>query len=39
VVEFQDIFRRRADIEASYGREMEKLAKYISHRHKEHKQR
>ncbi len=39
VSELQDVFRRRAEIEASYSRELDKLAKYITNRNKEQKQR
>lgn len=39
VNEFQDIFRRRAEIEANYSRDLDKLNKYIVHRHKEAKQK
>ena len=39
VSEFHDIFRRRAEIEANYSKELDKLAKLITNRHKEHKQR
>jgi SLIT-ROBO Rho GTPase activating protein len=37
VSEFQDVFRRRADIEANYSRELDKLAKYVAN--KEQKQK
>jgi SLIT-ROBO Rho GTPase activating protein len=39
VSEFHGIFRRRAEIEANYSKELDKLAKLITNRHKEHKQR
>jgi SLIT-ROBO Rho GTPase activating protein len=39
ISEFQDVFRRRADIESNYSKELEKLAKYLSNRHKEQKQK
>ena len=39
VSEFNDIFRRRAEIESNYSKELDKLAKLITNRHKEHKQR
>ena len=39
VSELQDIFRRRAEIEASYSRDLEALAKHVNKRHKEQKQR
>ncbi len=39
VSEFQDVFRRRAEIEAAYARELDKLAKYLGNRNKEQKQR
>ena len=39
VNEFQDIFRRKAEIELNYSKELDKLAKTISHRHKESKQK
>ena len=37
VSEFQDIFRRRAEIENNYSKELEKLTKLISNRNKEHR--
>ena len=39
VSEFHDVFRRRAEIEANYSKELDKLAKLITNRNKEHKQR
>ena len=39
VSEFHDIFRRRAEIEANYSKELDKLAKLITNRNKEHKQK
>ena len=39
VTEFGDIFRRRAEIEANYSKELDKLAKYIANRNKEQKQK
>ena len=39
VSEFQDIFRRKAEIELSYSKELDKLAKTINNRNKEHKQK
>jgi SLIT-ROBO Rho GTPase activating protein len=39
VAEFQDVFRRRAEIELNYSKELEKLAKAITNRNKEHKQK
>ena len=39
VSEFGDIFRRRAEIEANYSKELDKLAKYITNRNKEQKQK
>ena len=39
VNEFQDIFRRRAEIEASYSKDLDRLARLVSNRHKEHKQK
>ena len=35
----QDIFRRRAEIELAYSRDLEKLAKLVTLRHKEQKQK
>ena len=39
VNEFQDIFRRKAEIELKYSQELDKLAKTINNRNKEHKQK
>ena len=39
VSEFQDIFRRRAEIESNYSKELDKLSKYVANRHKEQKQK
>lgn len=39
VSEFQDVFRRRAEIESNYSKELDKLAKYVANRHKEQKQK
>ena len=39
VSEFGDIFRRRAEIEANYSKELDKLAKLITNRNKEQKQK
>eukprot|EP00096_Caligus_rogercresseyi_P000876 TRINITY_DN1143_c0_g1_i7.p1 TRINITY_DN1143_c0_g1~~TRINITY_DN1143_c0_g1_i7.p1 ORF type:complete len:1149 (+),score=380.76 TRINITY_DN1143_c0_g1_i7:406-3852(+) len=39
VSEIQDIFRRRAEIESNYSRDLDKLAKSITNRHKEYKQK
>ncbi len=39
VTEFQDIFRRRAEIELNYSKELDKLSKAITNRNKEHKQK
>lgn len=39
VNEFQDIFRRKAEIELNYSKELDKLAKSITNRHKESKQK
>lgn len=39
VSEFQDIFRRRAEIESNYSKDLNKLANYITHRQKEQKQK
>ncbi len=39
VSEFQDVFKRRAEIEAGYSRELDKLAKYLGSRSKEQRQR
>ncbi|XP_040563935.1 SLIT-ROBO Rho GTPase-activating protein 1 isoform X2 [Lepeophtheirus salmonis] len=39
VSEVQDIFRRRAEIESNYSRDLDKLAKSITNRHKEYKQK
>ena len=39
VGEVQDFFKRRAEIEVGYSRELEKLAKYVANRHKEQKQK
>lgn len=39
VSEVQDVFRRRAEIEANYSRELDKLNKYLTNRNKELKQR
>ena len=39
VNEFQDIFRRKAEIELNYSKELDKLAKTINNRNKEHKQK
>ena len=39
VTEFQDVFRRRAEIELNYSKELEKLSKAITNRNKEHKQK
>jgi len=39
VTEIQDIFRRRAEIELNYSRDLDKLAKLLSNRHKEQKQK
>jgi len=39
LAEIQDIFRRRAEIELSYSRDLEKLAKLVTVRHKEQKQK
>ena len=38
VNEFQDVFKRKAEIELNYCKELDRLAKSISHRHKEGKQ-
>ena len=37
LVELQDIFRRRAEIELNYSRDLEKLGKLVTSRHKEQK--
>ena len=34
---FQDVFKRRAEIELNYSRDLEKLSKLLSSRHKEQK--
>ena len=34
---FQDVFKRRAEIETNYSRDLEKLSKLLSSRHKEQK--
>merc|ERR1719348_1046524 len=39
LVDMQDIFRRRAEIELTYSRDLEKLAKLVTMRHKEQKQK
>ena len=39
LVDIQDIFRRRAEIELTYSRDMEKLAKLVTMRHKEQRQK
>jgi SLIT-ROBO Rho GTPase activating protein len=39
VTEFQDVFRRKAEIELNYSKELDKLAKSITNRNKEHKQK
>ena len=39
LTEIQDIFRRRAEIELAYSRDLEKLAKLVTIRHKEQKQK
>ena len=39
VNEFQDIFRRKAEIESNYSKELENLYKAINKRHKESKQK
>ncbi|XP_059099709.1 SLIT-ROBO Rho GTPase-activating protein 1-like isoform X3 [Tigriopus californicus] len=39
VTEIQDVFRRRAEIETNYSKELDKLAKSISHRNKEQRQK
>ena len=39
LLDMQDIFRRRAEIELAYSRDLEKLAKVVSMRHKEQKQK
>ena len=39
LVDMQDIFKRRAEIEMTYSRDLEKLAKLVSMRHKEQKQK
>ncbi len=39
VNEFQDIFRRKAEIELNYSKELDKLGKTITNRHKESKQK
>ena len=35
----QDIFRRRAEIESNYSKELNKLANHIANRNKEQKQK
>jgi len=37
VAEFQDVFRRRAEIEANYSRELDKLAKVAANKEQKHK--
>jgi len=37
LAELQDIFRRRSEIEHNYSRELDRLAKGVTNRHKEHK--
>jgi len=39
LVDMQDIFKRRAEIEMTYSRDLEKLAKLVTMRHKEQKQK
>ena len=39
LLDMQDIFRRRAEIELAYSRDLEKLAKVVTMRHKEQKQK
>ena len=39
VSEVQDIFRRRAEIESNYSKELNKLANHIANRNKEQKQK
>jgi len=39
LADIQDIFRRRAEIELTYSRDMEKLTKMVTLRHKEQKQK
>ena len=39
VSEVQDIFRRKAEIESNYSKELNKLANHIANRNKEQKQK
>ena len=36
-MEIQDVFRRRAEIESNYSKDLEKLSKLLTSRHKEQK--
>ena len=36
-MEIQDVFRRRAEIESTYSKDLEKLSKLLTSRHKEQK--
>merc|ERR1719282_669943 len=37
LLEIQDVFKRRAEIELNYSRDLEKLSKLLTSRHKEQK--